>query len=187
MKFRRCLFFLLPLIQAFQFSVPALRKYPTRTKFSPAHREIDEAPRTCCSGEGSHSKSLSLGFASQLGVLLFASSSAFAAVPSDPDTVISVMGPRGVTVQDSVVFVIGVVPFAWATWEFWRRIAVGAPFGTGKDSVIIGEDANPESSRGRRVLGKDAFLAAYVLFAIAGASLLLTLFLGVQAGVETGN
>lgn len=62
--------------------------------------------------------------------------------------------PRGITTQDSIVFAIGVLPFAWATVEFWRRIAVGESFGTGKDSVIIGEDLNPESSRGRRVLGK---------------------------------
>ena len=96
---------------------------------------------------------------------------------------VSTLGPRGVTPQDSVIFAIGVFPFAWATWEFWRRIAVGAPFGTGKDSVIIGEDANPESSRGRRVLGKDAFIAAYILFGIAGGSILLTLFAGLQAGM----
>jgi len=65
-----------------------------------------------------------------------------------------VFEPRGVTTLDSIVFAIGVLPFAWATVEFWRRIAVGESFGTGKDSVIIGEDLNPESSRGRRVLGK---------------------------------
>jgi hypothetical protein len=65
-----------------------------------------------------------------------------------------VFEPRGITTQDSIVFAIGVLPFAWATVEFWRRIAVGESFGTGKDSVIIGEDLNPESSRGRRVLGK---------------------------------
>ena len=27
----------------------------------------------------------------------------------------------------------------WATIEFWRRIAVGESFGTGKDSVIIND------------------------------------------------
>ena len=62
--------------------------------------------------------------------------------------------PRGVTAQDTVVFIIGCAPFAVATVEFWRRIAVGASFGTGTDSVIIGEDNNPESSRGQRILGK---------------------------------
>ena len=65
-----------------------------------------------------------------------------------------VFQPRGVTTQDTIVFAIGVLPFAWASAEFWRRIAVGQPFGTGKDSIIIGEDQNPESSRGRRTLGK---------------------------------
>lgn len=87
-----------------------------------------------------------------------------------------------------VVFIIGLIPFGWATVEFWRRIAVGATFGTGKDSVVIpkpedvlldddgnplitiGEDNNPTSSRGRQVLGKDALIVAYLLFAIAAAS-----------------
>lgn len=38
---------------------------------------------------------------------------------------------------DAVVFVVGCIPFLWATWEFWRRIAVGLPFGTGSDSVVF--------------------------------------------------
>ena len=88
--------------------------------------------------------------------------------------------PRGITAQDTAVFAVGILPFAWASVEFWRRIAVGESFGTGKDSIIIGEDQSPESSRGRRVLGKDAFLAAYVLFAIAGASLVLAALSGAQ-------
>ena len=54
--------------------------------------------------------------------------------------------------SDTLVFIAGIIPFAWATVEFWRRIAVGASFGTGQDSVvIIGEDNEPQSSRGRRV------------------------------------
>lgn len=65
--------------------------------------------------------------------------------------------PRGITPQDSIVFVIGIAPFTWASVEFWRRIAVGESFGTGGDSVIIGDDLNPASSRGRRVLGKVYF------------------------------
>lgn len=78
------------------------------------------------------------------------------------------------------VFIIGVIPFVWATIEFWRRIAVGASFGTGSDSVVIprpdddfitiGEDGNPESSRGRRTLDKGALTVAYVLFAVAAGS-----------------
>ena len=91
-----------------------------------------------------------------------------------------VFEPRGVTPQDTAVFAIGVIPFAWATWEFWRRIVGGESFGTGSDSVIIGEDLNPESSRGRRVLGNDALAVAYVLFGVAGCSILLALVSGVD-------
>merc|ERR1719223_1671706 len=69
------------------------------------------------------------------------------------------------------IFVLGCIPFLWATIEFWRRIAVGESFGTGKDSVIIGKDGVPSESRGRRVLGKDALIVAYILFAIAGGSI----------------
>jgi hypothetical protein len=89
-----------------------------------------------------------------------------------------------------LVFLIGLIPFLWATYEFWRRIAVGASFGTGSDSVIIpspfddddrvgtitiGEDNNPNSSRGRRTLDKGALTVAYVLFAVAGGSVALAL------------
>ena len=31
-----------------------------------------------------------------------------------------------------IVFIIGIIPFIWATYEFWSRIAVGASFGTGE-------------------------------------------------------
>ena len=81
------------------------------------------------------------------------------------------------------VFLVGIFPFIWATIEFWRRIAVGLPFGTGSDSIIIdasdmptptittiGEDNNPKSSRGRQVLGKGAIVVAYLLFGIAAFS-----------------
>lgn len=83
-----------------------------------------------------------------------------------------------------VVFIIGIIPFIWATYEFWRRIAFGEPFGTGSDSVVIpsplngdnnknlisiGEDGNPASSRGRRTLDKGALLVAYVLFGVAAS------------------
>ena len=88
-----------------------------------------------------------------------------------------------------IVFIIGVIPFLWATWEFWRRIAIGASFGTGKDSVIIpspfeetdndlitiGEDNNPMSSRGRQTLDRGALTVAYVLFAIAGGSVAIAI------------
>ena len=95
--------------------------------------------------------------------------------------------PRGVTAQDTGVFVIGCVPFVWATWEFWRRIAVGASFGTGKDSIVIApeiadglvDDADEDQLRrfgGRRVLGNDAISAAYVLMTVAAGSVALALY-----------
>jgi hypothetical protein len=89
-----------------------------------------------------------------------------------------------------IVFLIGIIPFLWATYEFWRRIAVGASFGTGSDSVIIpspfaedvnddlitiGEDNNPNSSRGRRTLDKGALTVAYVLFTVAGGSVAIAI------------
>lgn len=88
-----------------------------------------------------------------------------------------------------IVFIIGIIPFVWATYEFWRRIAVGASFGTGSDSVIIpspfdggdgkdgtdlitiGEDNKPTSSRGRQTLDRGALIVAYILFAVAGGSI----------------
>mmetsp|Transcript_19652 Transcript_19652/g.42114 ORF Transcript_19652/g.42114 Transcript_19652/m.42114 type:complete len:212 (-) Transcript_19652:332-967(-) len=90
-----------------------------------------------------------------------------------------------------IVFIIGVIPFVWATYEFWRRIAVGASFGTGLDSVVIpslldesdddndliaiGEDDNPSSSRGKRTLDRGALTVAYILFAVAGGSVAIAL------------
>ena len=79
---------------------------------------------------------------------------------------------------NTIVFLIGIVPFLWATYEFWSRIAVGASFGTGKDSIqirpstttLIGQEGNPRKSRGQQVLGDDALIVAYVLFGIAIAS-----------------
>lgn len=89
-----------------------------------------------------------------------------------------------------VVFIIGIIPFLWATVEFWRRIAFGESFGTTADSVVIpspfdnnnddssrseknkgvltiGEDGDLSSSRGRRTLDRGALVVAYVLFAVA--------------------
>merc|ERR1712232_1166886 len=77
---------------------------------------------------------------------------------------------------DVVVFIIGLIPFGWATVEFWRRIAVGEPFGTGKDSVFIGKDNSPSESRGRRTLDKGAFFVAYILFSAAAGVVCLTLY-----------
>lgn len=84
---------------------------------------------------------------------------------------------------NTIVFVIGLVPFLWATIEFWRRIAVGEPFGTGKDSVIIGEDLKPLSSRGRRTLGRGALVTAYVLFGIAIFTVAITIYSVLSTGI----
>mmetsp|Transcript_15686 Transcript_15686/g.16961 ORF Transcript_15686/g.16961 Transcript_15686/m.16961 type:complete len:206 (-) Transcript_15686:189-806(-) len=76
---------------------------------------------------------------------------------------------------NSIIFFLGLVPFAWATVEFWRRISVGESFGSGTDSIIIsttiGVDGSPTDSRGQRVLGKGALLTAYTIFIIAFATL----------------
>lgn len=87
------------------------------------------------------------------------------------------------------VFLAGVFPFAVATVEFWRRIAVGASFGTGSDSVVfttttIGEDNKPESSRGKQILGRDSLITAYILFAIAFGAIALALAAVLQAPSE---
>lgn len=78
--------------------------------------------------------------------------------------------------KDVWIFIAGIIPFAWATVEFWRRIAVGQPFGTGSDSIYIGKDNAPDESRGRRVLDRGAFLVAYILFGIAAAAIGITLY-----------
>ena len=93
--------------------------------------------------------------------------------------------PRGVTPLDTGVFVIGCIPFVWATWEFWRRIAVGASFGTGKDAIVFSTEEDPDEDQmrrfgGRRVLGKGALAVAYVLFAAAGGSVLLAVVAALQ-------
>lgn len=99
---------------------------------------------------------------------------------SSPETPPLTESPAAAALTDETnvaVFVVGLIPFAWATIEFWRRIAVGASFGTGDDSVvIIGDDDNPTSSRGRRVLGKGALVVAYVLFGIAAATVAIAVY-----------
>jgi hypothetical protein len=90
------------------------------------------------------------------------------------------------------VFVAGLAPFAIATVEFWRRVAMGLPFGTlesngcGDDdlasapspsSVIItmSEDKFPNRLHNRRrvVLGRGAVVLALALFVTAAAVLVL--------------
>ena len=90
--------------------------------------------------------------------------------------------PRGITTEDTVVFVLGMVPFVWASYEFWRRIAVGEPFGTTTDSVIIRDTSGPsELPERRRVLGKGAIMTARALFLAVGLTLALVLIAGYQA------
>jgi hypothetical protein len=77
------------------------------------------------------------------------------------------------------IFLIGVLPFGWATIEFWRRIVVGEPFGTGTDSVlfsVIGKDDAPQESRGRRILGQGALITAYLLFVVAFGTMGMVLY-----------
>jgi hypothetical protein len=82
----------------------------------------------------------------------------------------------------TIVFIIGVIPFVIATYEFWRRIAVGATFGTGNDSVVfptlttIGEDNDPTSSRGKQILGADSLITAYIIFATVAVVLGIVLY-----------
>lgn len=84
--------------------------------------------------------------------------------------------------RDFWVFLAGVFPFAWATVEFFRRIAVGESFGTGSDSVIIGMDDSPADSRGRRVLGKGALVIACVLFTVAFGAIVIALYSVISSG-----
>lgn len=118
----------------------------------------------------------SLKLAGGASVVLLALLAAFFAANIPPAAASEGLEPRSPTAADTVVFLIGTVPFAWAGVEFWRRIAVGEPFGTGTDSVVF-ESADEDQVRrfgGRRVLGKDAILAARVLFGVAAGSLALT-------------
>ena len=87
-----------------------------------------------------------------------------------------VFEPRGITPEDTVIFIIGCVPFVWAGIEFWRRIAVGESFGTGRDSVVINDTSGNRPRPLQRVLGQDAIIAARILFGLAFASGALVLF-----------
>mmetsp|Transcript_18945 Transcript_18945/g.48834 ORF Transcript_18945/g.48834 Transcript_18945/m.48834 type:complete len:148 (-) Transcript_18945:139-582(-) len=119
-----------------------------------------------------------------LGCSRFASSAASRAhvLALDPSMAIE---PRGITPQDTAIFVLGMIPFVWASNEFWRRIAVDEPFGTTRDSVRIRDTddmddlGRPDGSR--RVLGKGAIRVANLLFAAVAATLALVAYVGYQA------
>ena len=90
---------------------------------------------------------------------------------SSSGTVLSASAGSLLLNTDTYVFVAGIFPFMWATYEFWRRIMFGESFGTGTDRVIIGMDDSPQDSRGTRVLGRGALVTAYVLFVCAFGTL----------------
>eukprot|EP00535_Pseudo-nitzschia_heimii_P004248 CAMPEP_0197188818 /NCGR_PEP_ID=MMETSP1423-20130617/18573_1 /TAXON_ID=476441 /ORGANISM="Pseudo-nitzschia heimii, Strain UNC1101" /LENGTH=224 /DNA_ID=CAMNT_0042640771 /DNA_START=45 /DNA_END=719 /DNA_ORIENTATION=+ len=94
-----------------------------------------------------------------------------AAAPSSSSTALAASAGSLLSNTDTWVFVAGIFPFLWATYEFWRRIMFGESFGTGTDRVIIGMDDSPSDSRGTRVLGRGALVTAYVLFVCAFATL----------------
>ena len=89
-----------------------------------------------------------------------------------------------------LVFIIGVIPFIIATYEFWRRIAVGATFGTGNDSVVfptttIGNDNDPTSSRGKQILGQDSLITAYIIFTTVAIVLGIVLYAVVTSPIPS--
>ena len=163
---------------------PSLR--PTRRWASDDRLLLDEAPAPVLCADAHPRANAALAVAAV--ALLAAAAPALALDgPPLPSAAPGVYEPRGVTPQDTVVFLIGTVPFLWAAWEFWRRIAVGASFGTGKDSIVIApeiadglvDDADEDQLRrfgGRRVLGNDAISAAYVLMTVAAGSVALALY-----------
>ena len=90
---------------------------------------------------------------------------------------------------NTIIFIIGLIPFIWATYEFWSRIAVGASFGTGADSIqikplsdgmkeltTIGKEGDLKKSRGQQVLGDDALIVAYFLFIVAIGSVGIAIY-----------
>ena len=111
-----------------------------------------------------------------------ATTAAAAALAQQPPTLTTTTPyqPRGITPEDTLVFALGCAPFLWATVEFWRRIAVGDPFGTGRDSVVINDSSGNRPVPVRRVLGKDAIIAARILFTLAAASAVLVIVAGLD-------
>ena len=101
------------------------------------------------------------------------------ATDADINAALSTFEPRGITPEDTVIFVLGCIPFVYAGIEFWTRIANGDSFGTGRDSVVI-QPLGQQYEGNKRVLGADALIAARILFGIAGASAVLVLVAGVD-------
>lgn len=96
---------------------------------------------------------------------------------------------------NTAIALAGVAFFAYMSYVFWTRIAFGKPFGTAepviipkpedafapkkkrpvgiKGKVSIGLDS--DTNRGRKVLGLDALIFAYIMFASAAAMLVFGL------------
>jgi len=105
---------------------------------------------------------------------------------------------EGDLLLNTIVFLAGLIPFLYAAKEFWTRIAFGQTFGTGNDPVVfpkkVGEEKviivkerkrpigregkntigmDADTNRGRKELGTDALVFAYVLMFLAGGVVLL--------------
>jgi hypothetical protein len=165
-------------IQAFQPAVLPL-PLPMGATTSPSHRLVETSNTNVRISSSSRHHDRRTSSALQMMVLADA---AAAVVSSDPAAAAAATTVSSfVKNTDFWVFLAGIFPFAWATVEFWRRIAFGESFGTGSDSVVIsnvsiGVDDSPVDSRGRRVLGKDALITAYILFALAFGTIGIVLY-----------
>lgn len=98
---------------------------------------------------------------------------------------------------NAVALLAGSIPFLYAAWEFWRRIAFGQQFGTGDDPVVFSKPGDPlivkeaqvkpkkigrqgkitigmdpDTNRGRQTLGIDALGFAYVLMFFAASGVI---------------
>jgi hypothetical protein len=110
-----------------------------------------------------------LGMPDSIGDVAQAAAAASSASPSSAPGALS-------PTTTVLVFVAGLIAFAATTVEFWRRVALQLPFGTGgnnKDQsllIVIGDDSDRSLSR-RRVVGKDAVLVATVVFGVAASQL----------------
>lgn len=129
-----------------------------------------------------HSSTPAIAAAAEATTPTSATAAAAAAIAGDEGSTSAVALSKGTA---TAVFIVGLIPFGIATIEFWRRIAVGASFGTSATGAVvfpptttatIGEDGAPSRSRGKQVLGRDALVTAYVLFALAAIVLGIVLF-----------
>lgn len=98
---------------------------------------------------------------------------------------------------NTAIALAGVAFFAYMSYVFWTRIAFGKPFGTLEPVIIpkpeeafapkdpkvkkprpvgikgkISIGMDPDTNRGRKVLGLDALIFAYLMFASAAAMLI---------------